>query len=339
MRKIILISLCTALLALAGRSARAQEAPQNVVSIKLGTLAPSGSLWHQRLKEAAQKWKELSGGRVELKVLPGGTMGDEGEMIRKMRVGLLQAAAVSTIGLHVITPEPQALDLPLLVQSSEEHDYLVQKMAPKLNAQLAKHGFVVLTWSEIGNTHFFSTKSRPTLSEMRGGKLFCWNGDPASFDAFKKGGFTAVALSSTDIVPSMQTGIIDTVLYPPTLVLSLHIHGKAKYMSSQAWSTLTGATIVSKKVWDTIPPALQKQLMDVFVDLGQSLTSDARQMEKDSITAMKKQGLQEVPISDMPTWKTMINEVDQVVRGTVVPAETFDEVHRIVQEYRAKKGK
>lgn len=338
MRKILMVSLCTALLAFGGRSARADE-PKAEVSIKLGTLAPSGSPWHLLLKEAAQKWRQVSGGRVELKVLPGGTMGDEGEMIRKLRVGLLQAAAISTIGLHVITPEPQALDLPLLVNNDEEHEYLMQKMAPQLDALLEKKGFVVLTWSEIGNTHFFSTKPRPTLTDMRGGKLFCWDGDPSSAEAWRAGGFNTVPLSSTDIVPSMQTGLIDTVLYPPTLVLSLRINDKAKYMTDIKWSTLTGATIVDKKVWDRVPADLRPQLIQVFKDLGQKLTTDARRMESESMAKMKSQGLQEVKVADMGDWQKMLESVNSSVRGKVVPAATFDQVHQIVKDFRAQKQK
>lgn len=336
MRKMIMVSLCTALLAFGGRSARAEDAKAEV-SIKLGTLAPSGSPWHLLLKEAAQKWRAVSGGRVELKVLPGGTMGDEGEMIRKLRVGLLQAAAISTIGLHVITPEPQALDLPLLVNNDEEHEYLVQKMAPQLDALLEKKGFVVLTWSEIGNTRFFSTKPHPTLPDMRSGKLFCWDGDPSSAKAWQAGGFNTVPLSSVDIVPSMQTGLIDTVLYPPTLVLSLRINDKAKYATDMKWSTLTGATIVDKKVWDRIPADLRPQLMQVFKDLGKKLTSDARRMESDAMSKMKSQGLEEVKITDLAAWQKMLDGVNGSVRGKVVPESTFDQVHQIVKEYRAQK--
>lgn len=333
MRKIILASLCTAFLALAGRTAHAEDAKPDV-TIKLGSLAPPGSVWDQLLKEAAQKWKTISGGRVALKILPGGTQGDEGEMIRKIRVGALQAAAVSTIGLHVITPEPQALDLPLLVKNSDEHDYLVKKMAPSLNKLLENKGFVVLTWSEIGNTHFFSTKARPTLTDMRSAKLFCWNGDPDSAKAWKAGGFNTVVLSSTDMVPSLQTGIIDTVLYPPTLVLTLNMSDKLKFMTDVTWSTLTGATIVDKRTWDKVPKDLQAQLIQVFEDQGKKLTGDARKMEGDSKTKMKAQGVTEVKITDIGEWQKMLNDVNASVRGKVVPAETFDQVHKIVEEYR-----
>ena len=308
------------------------------VTVKLGTLAPQGSPWHLLLKEAAQRWTAESGGKVELKIFPGGTMGDEGDMVKKIRVGSLQAAAVSTIGLHQITPEPQAIDLPLLVENDDERDYLLTQITPKLDAALEKKGFVVLTWSEIGNTRFFSTQARPTLDEMRKAKLFCWNGDPDSANAWKAGGFNTVVLSSTDIVPSMQTGMVDTILYPPTLVLSLRVNDKAKYMMNMKWSTLTGATIIDKKVWEKIPADLRPKLLKVFTDLGKQITVDARRMESNSLAKMKAGGLQEVAVTDMKAWRDVLAVVNQNVRGKIVPAETFDSVYQIVKDYRAKKG-
>src|SRR5581483_10768730 len=112
-------------------------------------------------------------------------------------------------GLHEISPEPMVLDLPLMVQSQEEKNYVLGKMAPKLEAAIEKKGYVILNWSEVGFTHFFSTKPRSTLPQMREAKLFAWEGDPAATDAWKAGGFHPVILSATDIISSLQTGMID----------------------------------------------------------------------------------------------------------------------------------
>src|ERR671936_2310288 len=122
-------------------TATAHAAP---VRIKLGTLAPQGSTWHQLLQEMAQKWAQASNGQVELKIYAGGTQGNEGEMIRKISIGQLQGAAITAIGLHEITPEPQAEDVPFLIDSYEEYDYVHQRVRGKLEESLAKKGYVAL---------------------------------------------------------------------------------------------------------------------------------------------------------------------------------------------------
>lgn len=322
MKKTTLVSMFSALLMLGAASSPAHS--ENVV-IKLGTAAPQGSPWHLRLKEAAQQWKEKSGGTVELRIFPGGTMGDEGDMVKKMRIGTLQAAALSTIGLHDITPEPQALDLPLLVENRAQADCVLQKMAPKLEAALEKKGFVVLTWSDIGFTRFYSTKPRATMKELQGGKLFSWAGDPGSNEAWKAGGFSTVVLSSSDMVPSLQTGMIDTILYPPLIVMSIHADSKTKYMTDKIWSTLTGATIVNKKDWDKVPAALQGPLKQIFQTSGKGISAEAAKMETDSMNKMKAGGVQTVKVTDDAEWKKTVESVYKILAGKVVPKETFDE--------------
>lgn len=331
------ISLLGALTLSAAQPAMAEESAPVVV--KLATLAPVGSPWHKLLQEAAQKWKEESTGKVELKIFAGGTLGNEGDMVKKLRINSVQAAALSTIGLHEITPEPQALDIPLLVENREEFDALLQKMAPKLEDSLAKKGYVVLAWSEIGFTRFFSTEARPTLDKLRESKLFSWEGDPASTEAWRSGGFHPVVLGSTDMVPSLQTGMINTVLYPPTLVLALRIHEKAKYMMDLPWSTLTGATVVKKETWEKIPADLRPKLQNIFRAKSREIVDQARKMEDDSLAKMKTQGLQIVQVTDAPAWRKAIEGSYSAIRGKVVPAEIFDEVQKVVKDYRATKGK
>ena len=117
------LALATAL-ALWAPLASAQE-----VIIKLGTLAPNGSTWHNLLKEMGEKWAEASGGRVKLRIYAGGTQGSEGDMVRKMAVGQLQAAAITNVGMHDIAKEPQAISAPGMVTSEAEFIRLLKQVA------------------------------------------------------------------------------------------------------------------------------------------------------------------------------------------------------------------
>src|SRR6478736_1516488 len=131
--------------------------------IKLGTLAPSGSTWHTLLKEMGQKWGEASGGKVKLVIYPGGVLGNEGDMVKKMRIGQLQAAALTTIGLHEISPEPQAVDVPMMVDSWPMLDYVMERVGPRMEKAIEAKGYTVIYWSEVGFVRFFSTKKYSTL--------------------------------------------------------------------------------------------------------------------------------------------------------------------------------
>ena len=334
MRRFVLALALVAAALASPRPARAQT-----VDIKLGTLAPKGSTWEVLLKELGQKWHDASGGSVNLKIFAGGVLGNEGDMVRKMRVGQLQAAALTTIGMHDITPDPEVLDAPMVIQSYEELDYVMSKMEPKLQRAIESKGYVVLAWSEVGFVRFFSGKKIQKPDDRGAAKLFAWEGDPEAVEAIKAGGFHPVVLSATDIMPSLQTGMIDTVATPPLYALTARIHSKAPKMLDLQWAMLTGATVVKKDVWDRVPGELQKRLLEISRAYGRRLTLEVRRMNEDALKTMKAQGLEVVPVVDLAGWQTAADAANAVVRGKMVPAALFDEMKGYCKEFRAKHGK
>ncbi len=307
--------------------------------IKLGTLAPRGSTWETLLKEMGQKWREASGNEVSLVIFSGGTMGNEGDMVRKMRIGQLQAAALTTIGLHDISPEPQAVDSPMMVDSFQTLDFVMERIGPQLEKILADKGYVVIGWSEVGFVRFFSTKKMASMADLRQAKVFGWEGDPASIEAWRAAGFHPVVMSSTDILPSLQTGLIDTVATAPLYAFTSHLFERAKYMVDVPWAVLTGATVVRKDAWDKIPPAVQAKLLAISKEYGAKITAEVRRMDADALKKMKAQGLQVVEMSDAAELQKAADAADTVIRGKVVPAPIFDEVRKLVDEAHHQSAK
>jgi TRAP-type C4-dicarboxylate transport system substrate-binding protein len=309
------------------------------VIIKLGTLAPNGSPWHTLLKEMGQKWEAASGGKVKLRVYPGGVLGNEGDMIKKMRIGQLQAAAVTTIGLHDISPDPQAVDIPMVVDSWATLDYVMDRMAPRLERAVEDKGYVVLGWSEVGFVRFFSTKKYASLADMQGAKMFCWEGDPASADAWRVGGFHPVVMSSTDIVPSLQTGLIDTVALAPLYAYSSRVFERAKFMLDLPWAVLTGATVVRKDDWEKVPADVRPKLIEISREYSKKIGAEVRRMDSEALDNMVKQGLVVVKPTAPADFAKAAQKTYDIVRSRVVPAATFDEVKKLVDEAHARSAK
>ncbi len=319
------------LLSLTAGSAAAQT-----VRIKLGTLAPQGSTWHQLLQQMAQEFSKASGGKVELKIYAGGTQGSEGEMIRKISIGQLQGASMTAIGLHEITPEPQAEDVPFMIDSYDEYDYVHEHIRGKLEEAISKKGYQVLQWGEVGFVYFFSTEPYRTPADFAKGKVFTWNGDPGAEAAWKAAGFHPVVLSSTDLVPALTSGMINVVNQSPLYAYTTNLYSRANHMLNLHWGFLTGATIVRKDTWAKIAPDVQKKLLQIADDYGKKTRDDLRKQNEDAIQQMKNRGLDVEEPADIQAWQKAAEQANKVVRGKVVPAAIYDEVKRLRDEFRAQ---
>jgi TRAP-type C4-dicarboxylate transport system substrate-binding protein len=323
-------------LVIAALAALVASGAQAQVTIKLGTLAPAGSTWHEILKEMGQRWEQASGGQVKLKVYAGGTQGSEGDMVRKMGIGQLQAASISNIGMHDIIAEPQMLSLPMFFNDEADVECAFNKVRARLEAAFAESHYVVLQWSRVGALMMFCDTPWRTPAEMAAAnaKVFAWEGDPKSVDAWRAGGFRPVVLSSTDVVPSLQTGMINCITNVPLYVLTTRLFEKAHAMIDLPWGYVYGATIVRKDAWEKIAPEVRARLQAIAVELSLKVDAEVRRLNVDAVAAMRKQGLQVVSVEAQP-WREVMERAWPVVRGGVVPAAFFDEVKAARDQCRA----
>lgn len=315
----------------------AAPAEAKKIKIKHGTLAPEGSPWHKGLVRMGDRWKKASDGKVRLKIYAGGVVGDEDDMLRKIRIGQLHSATITGIGLGRITRSTVGLQIPMMFGSYEELDYVRERITPKLEKELSDAGFVVLNWGDAGWVHFFSKRKGKVPEDFRKWKMFLWSGDPDSEKAWKDAGFQPVPMSSTDVVSSLQAGLIEWFGTPPIYALTNQWFALAKYMLAINWTPLNGATIISKKRWDKIPEDLRAELLTISKEEGLNVLGDIRSLGAKSIKAMKDRGLTIVEPNEtiLAEWKKAAEKGYPAIRNQVVGPEIFDEIKRLSEEYRA----
>jgi TRAP-type C4-dicarboxylate transport system substrate-binding protein len=211
----------------------------------------------------------------------------------------------------------------------------------QLRQVLEEKGFIVLNWGDAGWVYFFVQKPTASINDIRDMKLFVTSGDPAAVDLAKDAGFHPVPLAVTDVLPALQTGMINAFDVTPLAALSMQWFASCKYMIDIKWAPLTGATVISKKAWDRIPADLQPKLMEAAQEAGKKLRSEIRRLEKDAVDAMVKRGLQVVPVSPEmeKEWRQTAEKLYPRIRTDLVPSEYFDQVMKLRDEYRASKGK
>lgn len=323
-------ALTLGMMALGPAALKAQSAP---IVVKMGTLAPEGSPWYKVLRSMGEEWEKLSAGRVKLKLYPGGVSGNEGQMLKKMRIGQLHAASFTSTGLIDIDRGSMALQAPMTISSYEEYDFVLSKLGPTLEKRIEDKGFKVMGWGDVGWVHFFTKTPVSTVDELKRSKMYAWSGDPEATAAFVKLGLKPVTVDATDVLMSLQTGMIESFPSTPLAALSLQWFGLAKNMVDVPWSPMVGATIISKKTWDQIPAELQPKIQAAAKKATEELKKQVRTLDRDAIEVMKKSGLKVIPVSNKAEWKAFADSFVPHIRGTVMSADMLDEVQRLHKEY------
>ena len=318
------------------------RAAEKAVRINLGTLAPRGSTYHQSLLAMGEKWKQAPGGGARLVIYPDGTQGSETDMVRLMRVGTLHAGLLTAVGLADIEPGVTGLQtLPMMFRDFQEFEYVNDKLRPMLEKRLEEKGFVVLFWVDAGWVRYFSKTPMLTPDDMRKRKVFVWAGNVAQVDIMKKHGYNPVPLETAEILPGLQTGLINAAPAPPLFALAIQIDTRAPHMLDIHWAPLVGACVMKKEAWGKIPPQARKAMLKAAAEAGQEIRAHSRKESDDAVAAMKKRGLtvHEMTPDLEAKWRAGAEEIYPDLRGRIVPAEIFDEVQNLLKEYRAAGGK
>ena len=310
--------------------------------LRIGTLVPKNSLYHRELMDIGETWRTSVGGNAKYLVYTDGSQGGEAEMARRMRIGQLQGALMSVVGLREIEPSIAALQvMPLLFRSWEEVDYVREKMRAGMEKKFLDKGFVVLAWGDAGWVRFFSKEAAVKPDDFKRMKFFAWGSEPEQQAIMKSLGYTPVPLETSDVLPAIQTGMINVVPSTPYFALATQIYSTAPNMLEINWAPIVGAFVITKKAWDDMGPEAQKAVMAKSDKAGAVIRAKARQEVDDAVDAMKKRGLtvNRPNPEQMREWNDLAEKLYPRIRGTMVPAETFDEVFAHLKAFRASKGK
>ena len=301
--------------------------------VKLATLAPEGTEWHGMLMEMGQEWKKQSKKSVHLRVYPGGVIGDERDMVRKMRIGQIHAAAITTEGLSEIVPDFSAYYVPLAFQNSEDVMSVTEALLPSLEKQLDEQGFKLLHIGELGWAYWFTSKPIKTPDDLKSMKIFTWAGDFKWERLWEKAGYNPVPLASVDILSGLQTGLINSFSTIPLYALSQQSFGIAKHMLDLKWGVLMAGIVIDNRVWDRISKKYHDDLISVTKSIQNRQKKLNANAEKESIKAMQEYGLQvhSIDKNGLRMWKDEVKKMEKELRGNIIPAEIYDKVIELTQ--------
>ncbi|MFA5160779.1 MAG: TRAP transporter substrate-binding protein DctP [Elusimicrobiales bacterium] len=310
--------------------------------IKFATLAPEGSTWMKEMGGFAADAEKATAGRVKFRMYAGGVQGDEKDVLRKIRLGQLHAGGFTGVGIGEAAPKLRVMDSPFLFKSSAEVDYINKLYDAEFRKYLEDGGFVLLGWADVGFVHMFTNEPVRAPEDLKKTKMWIWEGDPIAAAAFKAMNVSPVPLSITDVMTSLQTGLINGVYGSPLSVVALQWFLRVKYMFALPIANAAGAVLVSKKAFDRLSPEDKKTLLELGARHFAQLTEQSRRDNKSAEATLKKQ---KIAITEpagpevVARFEAMGLEARKSLAGRLYPAELLERIEKSLAERRKPAAK
>jgi TRAP-type transport system periplasmic protein len=310
------------------------------VELRLATLAPSGSPWMEVLGKGEAELKTKTAGRVTLKYYPGGQQGDERDFVRKIGLGQLDGAAVTSVGLSMIEESIRVLELPTMFKTVEEVDYVADKMWPYFQKKFEKKGYKLNDRGEVGWLYFFTKDKVDSLATLKAQKLWLWGDDLIVNALYKKLGLNGVPLGVPEVDAGLTSGKINGCYSSPVAAVALQWYTKTKFVTSMPMSFAVGATVISTKALAKMSPEDLKSFEAIGKANQKKLRKVIRKTNEDALKTMQRKGVTVVTTSPamVTDFEKAAQEVWKELVGKVYSQQELDMVIKYRDEFRAKKG-
>lgn len=305
---------------------------------KVATLAPAGSIWAVRFQDFIDEVKSRSGGDLDFKVYYGGIMGDDRAMYRKMQIGQLHAGGFTMTGIGEIVPDFRVMGIPFLFKTYEEADRVQEGIFPLLQKAFARKDLVLLSFNEVGFVYPMSTHPVTTIDEFKKSRIWTPDNDPISRRFLDTLGVTPVTLSIPDVLPSLQTGIIDTVFNGFYGSIVLQWYTKAKYVTDVPFGYAYGGLVFSKRAYEKLPARYSKLIEEALEKHFGQLLLDTRKSNEEALEVLQKNGvtLVEAAPGSMDGLLAIRDTVVNNLLGISFSEEIFSETMKYLEESRNK---
>jgi TRAP-type C4-dicarboxylate transport system substrate-binding protein len=310
-------------------------------TVKFATIAPEGTTWMNVMREYDAAIRKESGGHLGFKIYAGGVQGDEKTILRKIRVGQLHSGGFTGLGMGEIAPKVRILDSPFLVRGEDEIDMLYKDFGKEFEKAFEDGGYVLLGWAEVGFVNVFASTPIRKSADLKGLKMWTWEGDPVAETAFRTLGINPIPLSVIDVMTSLQTGLVDAFYATPYTAIAMQWYARVKYMVDVPLADAAGAVLVSKKFFDQLPKDLQEILLRNGRLYISKLTQLSRKENAEAMKELKKRGITVLTANekDLQEYVEVGSRSRRVLTGRLYSEEFLNRIEKSIDDFRkARRG-
>ena len=311
-------------------------------TIKIATVAPEGSAWMRDMRASAAEIAERTGGQVKVKLYPGGVMGDDLRVLRKIRTGQLHGAVLASSALAGRYPEMLQYGLPLLFHSRDEMLYVREHLDAVLAEGLRQRGFESFGFGSLGFARIMSRK-KPivTLEDARGLKVWVPEGDKISLQAMRSAGLAPVPLPISDVLIGLQQGLVEVIATPPSGAILLQWHTRLRYVTDFPVAFAFGLLAMDNRAFARLSEENQAIVRDSFSRLAAQL--DRRDVEEnaEASRALRKSGLEYLDPSEeeVQNWRHAFERIyPEIVREAGMSPQLHRQIMEMLEQFRADQG-
>ncbi len=262
------------------------------LTLKIATISPDGTSWMKALRQGAAEIKARTAGRVKIRFYPGGIMGSDRNVLRKIRIGQLHGGALTGGGLQQIYIDSQIYSLPFTFRSLQEVDYVRERMDPLIIKGLYERGYVSFGLAEGGFAYLMSNQPIRANGDLKGHKVWVPEGDTMSQMAFSSAHVSPVPLPLPDVLTGLQTGLIDTIGSSPVGAIALQWHTRVKYVTDTPLIYLYGILIVKRQVFERLGATDQAVVREVMSAVFRRLNRLNREENAQARQALMDEGVE-----------------------------------------------
>ena len=306
---------------------------------RIGSAAPENSPWGRTLNQVAAEWQEISGGRVRVQVFHNAIVGGEADMVRKMRIGQLQAVVMTTAGISAFSDGGLTLSMPLLIRTQDEYDYVFEQVRPGLEAEIREHGFRVLSWSIAGWIHPFSHVPIRTPDDMKGLKLASSPEEMELVRAFQLMGYQAIPVPFYERLAALANGMVNAYMTVPILAAGFQWFGATPNMLNLRIGPAPGAVLMSERAYRQLPADVRDEMIAAAERVASGLSDDILELEQEAIDTMVDFGLNVVePTPDeVDLWIQELEDSYDVTLGLIFDESLYRRIQGSLRDYRAER--
>ena len=310
----------------------------HAMTLKIATLAPDGTTWMKKMRAAATEIDKKTEGRVKFKFYPGGVMGNDKSVMKKIRLGQLQGGALTGGSLASIYPDMQIYSLPMVFENYEEIDFVRPIIDPLLKKGMKEKGFTILGISEGGFAYLMSDSTVVNIEDLKKKKLWIPEDDVLNEALFVKMGVYPVTLPLADVYTGLQTGLIDTIGATPTGALAFQWHTRIRSVTDVPLLYLVGVLVVDNKRFDKISSADQKIVRDTVAATFASMDAVNRKDNDSAREALQKMSTEfaRPDIKEIAYWNTFADEVIEEMGNKAASPELYKQLKELLAKQRAK---